>query len=253
MRFAFFAFAALFLALNINSASANNQIQFFPPSSGTCSDGSEVRAIGWDGASSTVCISGAQLVALNLPDCQDGQVLVYRAFGRVPVGESTSNSSGFFCETMSTSTVENSDKCEDCASRPPTCTDSQQLKWKDNAWACVGQPRLKCTPRYATTAIKGACGMTSEVRCNPGEFALNGGMIVSNASGQTSAPIFGADGNAIGWGISVLNDGTNPCEINQPIADGTVAVSENGKPPRFFVGNGAFIWGQAVATCCRYE
>ena len=96
MRIAMVAF--FFVAWCAPMAHGAN-VQFFPPEVGTCADGEEVRAIGWDGVGTTLCITGAELVAKNLPQCANGQALVFRDYGRSPVNLSVGGTAGFYCET----------------------------------------------------------------------------------------------------------------------------------------------------------
>lgn len=134
----------------------------------------------------------------------------------------------------------------------PTCANNEEVVYKNNVFVCKSRVPT-CTVRYATSATKVACGMVSEVQCESSEFLMTGGIIVSNASGQMSSPLVNGAGKIIGWSISVLNDGTTACGINSEVADGTVATGGPGNPPRFPIGGGAEIWGQATAVCCKYD
>lgn len=144
----------------------------------------------------------------------------------------------------------------ECADPTPgvtiSCPPGQTLTGVTNGIATCSSILPQCTPRYSTSAIKGPCGAVSTVMCGPGEFALNGGIIASNDSAQSSAPVYDNKGMSVGWTISVLNDGTSPCAINDYNTDGAVAGGSQGNPPSFSIGNGAHIEAQAVATCCMY-
>lgn len=108
-----------------------------------------------------------------------------------------------------------------------------------------------CSNRYANTATKIACGFTSQVKCQTGEFALSGG--ISGASNSvlqnSSAMIDDATGDPVGWNISVYDVfGSGTCTSNLYTTNGSV---KSGNPPAFQI-NGGFMTGQAVATCCHF-
>ncbi|NBX74487.1 MAG: hypothetical protein EB121_05815 [Alphaproteobacteria bacterium] len=105
----------------------------------------------------------------------------------------------------------------------------------------------RCQLRKSTSLTKGPCGATAQVLCQKGEYLLTGGVRVSNASAQSSYPLVGDDGTPNGWAIAVLNDGSNACEINNWVKDGTVV---NGDFPSLQIGPNAYLWAEAHAVCC---
>lgn len=121
--------AFLFALCSAPAANANASATVFPPAG--CSS-EEVRIIAWkDGSSSTYCITGQEVFALALPDCNDGDVIVFREGDpdRIPVGGRYVVMRGkFVCEKLP---------------NPPICNTGQFLTFDGTDYTCVEIPICK--------------------------------------------------------------------------------------------------------------
>jgi len=115
---------------------ANTNTVVFPPTN--CSS-SELRIIAWqNGAPSTYCISGQDVLQSALPNCADGQAIVYRSHGRTTVG---TGGGGYVCETLVASPSTDLPATAPEAVTPPSCSEQQTLAFVNGGWACRELPQ----------------------------------------------------------------------------------------------------------------
>lgn len=156
-------FLAMLIALIPAVAGAQAPTTVFPPTGCSTND---LRVMAWqDGAPSTYCLTGQQVLDTALPICSEGQVITFRQHGRAPVG-ATSSPANFTCETPTTNgsvptcrdgefltyrvvdstgrficaPIATNDSCPDCCTTPPTCSAGQMLKFANGDWMCVPLP-----------------------------------------------------------------------------------------------------------------
>jgi hypothetical protein len=159
-------YIALLIVISLSRGAIAN-VQLFPP---TSCNGDEVKVISWidDGASSTMCLSGSDLLTkLSYPTCSDGQTLVFRDYGRGPVGMgAVAMHSGFYCETagatatyptcasgefLTTQTIDGNTSltckpsCDNCAAALPNCAAGQFLTSANGAMICSDLPTMGAT------------------------------------------------------------------------------------------------------------
>jgi hypothetical protein len=115
--------AGILFSLTLSGVSAEastTNSTVFPPDH--CS-ANELRVIAWrDSAPSTYCVSGQEVLRLALPNCGDGERVVYR-YGRQVVGSVVASGSGSF-------------GCEADASYLPTCSEDERLTSDGEKLAC---------------------------------------------------------------------------------------------------------------------
>ena len=130
----------------------------------------------------------------------------------------------------------------DCTSPTPgvtvSCPAGQVLTGITNGVPVCTSIGGACVARYANSSTKIACGLSSSVSCEPGEYVLAGGFYGGgNDQLQSSYPANN------GWYITAYDvNGSGSCTQNY-IENGTVA---SGNPPQ--LGD---MTGGAVAYCCH--
>ena len=100
MKYKSFAIALAISAFGMMSVSANatDKATVFPPRNCTSA---QLKVMAWqDGAETTFCVSGQDILHMALPVCEPGQVVTHRpdSSGRSPVGLDAGGGSYFVCE-----------------------------------------------------------------------------------------------------------------------------------------------------------
>jgi len=99
MKYLIALFVSIFLTNSALHAETNSST-VFPPAN--CS-ADQLKVMAWqDGAPTTYCVSGQDVLALALPNCSDGQHVVYHGNGRHPVAAGSAGGQYFSCETPTT-------------------------------------------------------------------------------------------------------------------------------------------------------
>src|ERR1043166_7173104 len=94
----FFAVFVLMLCIPMSAKAGNATV--FPPAD--CSS-EEVRVITWkDGSTTTYCATGQEVFALALPNCKEGEVIVFHEgdSGRIPISRQIVMKGKFVCEKI---------------------------------------------------------------------------------------------------------------------------------------------------------
>ena len=123
--------------------------QFFPPANAPeCSR--EAPFLSWLGGMNPVnCMDGQTVLGLALPDCSDGQTLVFESSSRAPVGIAGSMPGRFVCTNVGTGL------------EVPTCAAGQVVTGgADGKLACVAIPSSSPTPTTGTSPASTASATT---------------------------------------------------------------------------------------------
>ena len=140
MHSRFYYFLLIALCTTSGTAMATNQSTVFPPMTmdhKECGE-DQLRVLSWSkGVSSTICLTGQEVLAIALPNCADGQQVIKRG-------------TTFMCETTSLSI--------------PSCTKDQRVNARDGKLICETDPATgdpNDGGSYVVSDSNGACSRTN--------------------------------------------------------------------------------------------